>query len=100
MKETNTTQTEQAKMKSIQDNLKRVSELETIVSKHSVGGDFEYTPTHVRVLFHDTWAGLNGCQVSLDKGKINALGLLIEKLDKLYNSSQQWRSSFQPIKSI
>ena len=77
---------------SVQANIAKVEELEIIVNQHLVGGDFSYTGSHVQIIFFDTWSGLHGAQVNLEKGKINALSLLIKKLDELYNASNAWKS--------
>ena len=84
----------------VQENIKKMVELESIVKGHLVGGKMEYTGTHVRVIFVDIWSGLNGVQVSLDGGKINALEILLCKLDSLYNVENHWSNHFKPIKSL
>jgi len=87
-------------MPTVQENIKRLGELEAIVEKHLIGGKFKYNPTHALIIAFDLWSGFNGVQVSLDKGKINALEIMINKLDELYNADNHWRSNFKPIKSI
>ena len=75
---------------SIKANIEKVAALEAVINEHQVGGNLEFNSTHVVYIFFDTWCELNGVQVSLAKGKINALELLISKLDELYERSVAW----------
>ena len=84
----------------IQENLRKLEELESLLESHLVGGVYRYTRTHLMITFFDNWSGLNGAQVSLARGKINALELLLRKLDELYNDENQWSSNHTPLKSI
>ncbi len=52
-----------------------------------------------KIIFFQTFAGLGGVQVSLEKGKINALEILIKKLDDIYNSEFAWSKHHVDVES-
>ena len=86
-------------MKSIQDNLSRLSQLNSILEDHLVGGTLK-EDTHLTYIFVEPYGGLNGVRVYLEKGKINAMEVLIEKLDELYNKEFSWSSNHTVLSSL
>jgi len=86
-------------MKSIQDNLSRLSQLNLILEDHLVGGTLK-EDTHLTYIFVEPYGGLNGVRVYLEKGKINAMELLIKKLDELYNKEFGWSSNHTVLSSL
>ena len=84
----------------ILENIETVKRLEKIVNNHLCGGKFSYENGKARIVFFQTFSGLNGVQLSLEKGKINALEILIKRLDKLYNNEFAWSKHHRDIKSI
>ena len=85
---------------SIKTNIARIKELECIIESHQVGGRLKYEGDVLRVIFFDTWDGFSGVQISLAKGKINALTICIKKLDGAYNKENGWRSSHVDLDSL
>lgn len=71
-------------------NIETLARLEKIVNNHLCGGTFSYEDGKAKIIFFQTFSGLGGVQVSLGKGKINALEILIKKLDELYNEEFAW----------
>ena len=84
----------------ILENIETVKRLEKIVNNHLCGGKFSYENGKARIVFFQTFSGLNGVQLSLEKVKINALEILIKRLDKLYNNEFAWSKHHRDIKSI
>ena len=82
------------------ENIAKVKELEEVANSHLCGGTFSYIDGKVRVVFNENYCGLHGIQVSLTKGKINALLLLINKMDELYNKEFGWSSFHKTLKSV
>lgn len=85
---------------SVQDNVKRVEQLTEIAKNHLSGGKLFFEDGKVKFFFHYQLCGLGGVQVCLAKGKINALTLLIKRLDELYNKEFGWTSNFEPLASL
>lgn len=85
---------------SIKSNIKEAQRLTLIAKEHLIGGKLNFTKDHVLFVFHCSHEGLNGVRVSLEKGKINALMLLLNKLDFLYNKEFGWSSHHTTLKSI
>lgn len=84
---------------SVQENIAKVSHLIDIVENHLVGGKLSMD-SHINYIFHDSYSGLDGIRVSLEKGKINGLTLLINKLDELYNTEFGWSSHHTKLESL
>ena len=84
----------------IKENLDCVKSLQETLRGHIVGGTDEISSTHITRIFFENWQGLGGIRVSLDKGKINALRLMIGRLDDLYNAENKFSSHHTPLKSI
>ena len=89
------------KIPNVQDNLGMLAKLESIVGSHLVGGKLDHSvPGKLRYIFFEKWSGLDGIQVSLADGKINAYEWLIRKLDVLYNVENAWMSCHKAINSL
>lgn len=84
----------------IQQNVAQVQKLKAIVQSHLVGGCFSETKDYVQVVFHDDSYSVQGVRVSKSGGLKNALTLMIEKLDEIYNDAFGWSSHHTPLKSI
>jgi len=80
-------------------NIETVKRLEEIAKNHLCGGKFSYENGKARIIFFQPFSGLGGVQVSLRKGKSNALEILIKKLDELYNKEFSWSKHHFDIKS-
>ena len=85
---------------SIQENINKVEELTSIINKHLVGGKLSFDSNHILYILNENYSGFGGVRVSLDKGKINALVILIRKLDELYNIEFGWSSHHVELQSI
>ena len=80
-------------------NIETLKRMEKIANNHLCGGNFSYEGGKAKIIFFQTFAGLGGVQVSLEKGKINALEILIKKLDELYNSEFAWSKHHVDVES-
>lgn len=84
----------------IQENIKIIEKLSLIARKHLIGGRLQIDADYILFTFHCAHEGLDGVRVSLAKGKINALELLIAKLDKLYNREFGWSTNHTVLDSL
>lgn len=85
---------------SIQRNMAELSNLQSVLDSHLVGGKLTSDDSQLTYMFHETYGGLSGVRVCLSKGKINAYKLLIQKLDRFYNEEFSWSSSHKVLTSL
>lgn len=84
----------------VRENIKQVEALAEVAKNHLSGGVLSFEDGKVKFLFHYKLCGLGGVQVCLSKGKINALTILINRLDELYNKEFGWSSNYSPLVSL